>query len=99
MFNLRKETKVGQDVFLSGSIPQLGAWDTGKALPLSAGKYTAAKPLWYVFERMRAGVSFEYKYLVKTADGAAIVWESGSNRRFDVPASCEVSVSVDDEWR
>ncbi|KAM0720925.1 hypothetical protein Q7P37_003210 [Cladosporium fusiforme] len=99
MFNVRRPTVYGQRVFLSGSVPQLGAWDTSKALPLSAGKYTEKQPVWYTFVRLPAGSTVEYKYVLKNADGSTIVWELGPNREYTVPATCAVSAAVDDEWR
>lgn len=99
MFNVRKPTVYGQNLFLSGSSSQLGGWNASRALPLSAGKYTEDQPVWYTFESFPVGVDLEYKYVLKNVDGNTIVWENGSNRRYTVPASCEVSVKVNDMWR
>lgn len=99
MFNVRKRTQPGQDVFISGNIPQLGNWDVGKALPLSAGKYTEPTPVWYGFEKLPVGMELEYKYVLKIADRGAVIWEAGENRGYTVPASCDVSEAIEDEWR
>lgn len=99
MFNLRKPTRYGQDLFLSGNISQLGSWDVKRALALSAGKYTEKQPLWYTFERLPAGTMFEYKYVLKGTEDKKSVWETGRNREFLVPATCEVSVAIHDDWR
>lgn len=99
MFNVRKPTSYGQNIFFSGNTPQLGGWNTSQAIPLSAGKYTEKQPLWYTFKRFPVGAAFEYKYVLKNEDGNTIVWELGPNRRYVVPASCAVSIAVDDDWR
>lgn len=98
MFSVLKRTVAGEDLFLSGSIPQLGSWDAAKALPLSAGKYTERKPAWYAFERLPVGAVAEYKYFLKAGDGKAVTWEGGVDRRYIVTESCEVVVLGEDEW-
>ena len=99
MFNVRKPTVYGQNILLSGSVPQLGGWDASEALSLSAGRYMEKQPVWYTFVRLPVGVTFEYKYVLKNADSSDVVWEPGSNRQYTVPGTCAVSVLVDDEWR
>lgn len=99
MFNVRKRTQPGQDVFISGSVPQLGIWDVRQALPLSAGKYTEQTPVWYGFEKLPVGLSFEYKYVLKNANEGAVMWEAGENRRYTVPTSCAVPEAIEDDWR
>lgn len=45
-FNVREQTVYGETVFVSGSIPELGGWDTANGLELSANRYTSSDPLW-----------------------------------------------------
>lgn len=61
LFSLAELTPFLQNILLVGSIPQLGNWDTSKALPLSASKYTSSNNLWFVNVALPANTHFEYK--------------------------------------
>ncbi|KAL1962885.1 hypothetical protein VTN77DRAFT_9063 [Rasamsonia byssochlamydoides] len=92
-------TTYGENVFLSGSISQLGDWDTDDAVALSAANYTASNPLWYVTVTLPAGTSFEYKFIKKEEDGD-IEWESDPNRSYTVPTACVgATETIVDSWR
>ncbi|CAK7228807.1 hypothetical protein SBRCBS47491_007032 [Sporothrix bragantina] len=92
-------TTYGENVFLSGSISQLGSWDTASAVALSASSYTSANPLWAVTISLPVGTSFEYKFIKKETDGS-IVWESDPNRSYTVPSGCAGSTAtVSSSWR
>ena len=97
-FNVQEATVPGEDVFISGSIPEFGGWDAdGAAVPLSANAYQASYPRWWVEVEVPGGVAFEYKYLKKEADGR-VVFEIGRNRQYTVPSGCAEEVSVYDTW-
>ncbi|KAL4893274.1 Six-hairpin glycosidase-like protein [Aspergillus ambiguus] len=92
-------TVYGENVFLSGSISQLGSWDTSKAVALSADKYTSSNNLWYATVNLPAGTSFQYKYIRVASDGT-IKWESDPNRSYTVPSACGTSSAVvSNTWR
>jgi glucoamylase len=92
-------TTYGENVYIVGSISQLGNWDTSSALPLSASKYTSSNHLWYATINLPAGTTFQYKYIRKESDGS-IVWESDPNRSYTVPSGCGVSTATEnDTWR
>ena len=88
----------GENVFVTGSIPQLGSWEAADAVPLSADGYRSEYPLWTVTVSLPAGTTFQYKYLKKEADGSAM-WESDPNREFTVPRSCATTTTENDSWR
>ncbi|KAL1887106.1 hypothetical protein Sste5346_010437 [Sporothrix stenoceras] len=99
VFDETVTTTYGENVFLSGSISQLGSWDTSSAVALSASAYTTSNPLWAVTVSLPVGTSFEYKFIKKESDGS-IVWESDPNRSYTVPAGCSGgSVTISDSWR
>ncbi|OJJ48020.1 hypothetical protein ASPZODRAFT_131669 [Penicilliopsis zonata CBS 506.65] len=89
-------TVYGEEIYLSGSISQLGAWDTSDALELSAANYTASNPEWYVQVSLPPGTTFEYKFIKIETDGD-LVWESDPNREYTVPDSC--TATIVDTWR
>jgi 1,4-alpha-glucan branching enzyme len=92
-------TSYGESIFLVGSIPQLGNWNTGNAVPLSASGYTSTNPVWSVTVNLPVGTSFQYKYLRKNQDGS-VVWESDPNRSYSVGSSCAgAEASASDSWR
>ena len=91
-------TTYGEEVYLAGSIPQLGSWDTTNAVGLSANKYTSVNPLWFAQVTLPAGTSFQYKYFKTETDGS-ITWESDPNRTYTVPETCATTATESDTWR
>ncbi|HEY0639422.1 MAG TPA: carbohydrate-binding module family 20 domain-containing protein [Pseudonocardiaceae bacterium] len=91
-FNVNATTSWGQNIFVVGSTPALGSWNTAAAVPLSSATY----PVWRLGVGMTPGSSFQYKYLRKDA-GGVITWESGANRTGTVPGSG--LVTFNDTWR
>lgn len=97
-FNEIATTVYGENVFLTGSIPELGNWDTTKAVALSADKYTSSNNLWYASVSLAAGGSFQYKYFRKSSAGV-VKWESDPNRSYTVPRNCDGKAVVNDSFR
>lgn len=97
-FNVRATTSLGENIYVTGQLTQLGNWAPASAKLLSATKYTSSDPLWFAEVELPAGTVFEYKYLRKTSSGA-VVWESDPNRRFTTAAGCGSSNVVNDSWR
>ncbi|KAF4162640.1 hypothetical protein CNMCM6936_001776 [Aspergillus lentulus] len=92
-------TTYGESIYLTGSISQLGNWDTGSAIALSSSKYTSSNPEWYATVTLPVGTSFQYKFFKKESVGS-IVWESDPNRSYTVPTGCAgTTVTVSDTWR
>ncbi|KAI5466885.1 putative glucoamylase GMY1 [Mariannaea sp. PMI_226] len=92
------KTAFGDTIKIVGSIDALGNWDTTKAIALSASDYTSSNPLWKVTIPLKAGQSFQYKFINIKADGT-LSWESDPNRSYTVPSSCTTTASVDSSWR
>jgi alpha-amylase len=91
-FTENATTFFGQNVFVVGSIPALGSWSPGSAIPLSAATY----PIWSATVTLPPSTGFQYKYLKKNPDGA-VIWESDPNRSFTTPAGGAVTLT--DTWR
>ncbi|KAJ3484790.1 hypothetical protein NLI96_g5399 [Meripilus lineatus] len=85
-------TTFGENIFLVGSIPQLGNWNPSSAIPLSAANY----PVWTVSVAIPANTNFQYKFIRKEIDGS-IIWESDPNRQDTTPASG--SQTINTSWR
>jgi len=96
-FNVLSSTSNGQDIYVVGSVPALGNWNTEKAIKLDAGRYRDDFPLWYGSATLEAGTGFEYKYVKKSGSGE-VIWESDANREFKVEKGCRSAVALDDRW-
>jgi alpha-amylase len=90
-FNATVTTWFGQNVYVVGSIPALGSWNTGASIALSAATY----PVWRVTASLPANTYVEYKYIKKDPDGT-IEWESGGNRSYTTGTT---SVTLNDTWK
>jgi hypothetical protein len=97
-FNELVTTTYGQNILISGSIAQLGSWNTTNAVPLSASQYTDSNPLWTTTIKLPAGATFQYKYILQNTDGS-LTFESDPNRLYIVPLNCAGTASEDDSWR
>jgi alpha-amylase len=75
-FTVTATTDYGQNVYVVGSLPQLGAWNPagGVRLTTTAGSY----PTWTGSVDVPAGTPFEWK-LVKVGNGTT-QWENDPNR-------------------
>ncbi|KAF8153815.1 glycoside hydrolase [Crassisporium funariophilum] len=85
-------TVSGENIFLVGSISQLGTWAPASAIALSPSAY----PVWSVTVSLPAGTSFQYKFIRKQADGT-VGWESDPNRQATVGSSGTQTLSG--SWR
>ena len=85
-FNLMKECVEGEEIFISGNIPELGNWS-----PLLTPKLnTCDQKQWELDLSIMVNEVeiIEYKYLSKTYNGLCI-WENGKNRKiFMKSANC-----------
>jgi alpha-amylase len=90
-FNENATTTFGQNVFVVGSIPALGSWNTGSAVALSSAGY----PVWSVTVPLPANTAVEYKFIKKNPDGS-VVWESGANRTLNTGTSAQ---TVNTSWK
>lgn len=90
-FRENATTTWGQNVYVVGSVPALGSWNTAAAIPLSSSSY----PVWTGSVAVPSGTSFQYKYIKKNPDGS-VVWESDPNRSATAGAS---ALTLNDTWR
>lgn len=97
-FNVAEMTTFGEAVHVAGSISQLGDWDTGDAVALSASAYQSGYPRWFAAVPLPAGTAFEYKYVKRENDGS-VTWEDGPNRSYRVSEGCTTEVQLHDTWQ
>jgi alpha-amylase len=87
-FNENVTTVFGQNVYLVGSIPALGSWNTANAIPLSSAAY----PVWSATVTLPGNTYVEYK-LIKKDGAGTVTWQSGGNRTYTTPASGTATVT------
>ncbi|GAA5014864.1 carbohydrate-binding module family 20 domain-containing protein [Kitasatospora paranensis] len=95
VFNAEATTWYGQQLLVSGSLPELGAWDPAKAVPLSTSAFVY--PQWTGFATLPPDTALRYKYLTRDPDGT-VTWESGPDRSTTTPPSGGTLI-VHDTWR
>ncbi len=81
-FNVNAPTAWGQNVWLVGDHPLLGAWNPQSGVALSPVAY----PVWSVTVSLPASTNFQYKY-VKIDQSGNITWEKDPNRTLTSPAT------------
>ncbi len=85
-------TTLGENVYLTGSVSELGQWEPGKAIGPLFNKVMYAYPNWYYDISVPAGTAIEFKFLKK--NGSSVTWEGGSNHTFTTPSSGTATVTV-----
>ncbi|MFE9447856.1 carbohydrate-binding module family 20 domain-containing protein [Streptomyces sp. NPDC006739] len=91
-FRVGATTDWGTGVYVVGSVPSLGSWNTGDAIPLSSASY----PTWSRLVIVPKNTAFTYKYVKKDGSGN-VTWESGTNRSYTTGGSSGYTTS--DSWR
>ncbi|MGN0352323.1 MAG: alpha-amylase family glycosyl hydrolase [Roseburia sp.] len=89
------ETAYGTNVYLVGSVPELGSWDTSKAIGsfFNSTSSIASYPTWFYDVSVPAGTTIEYKF-VKIDGSGNVTWESGSNHVVTTPSEGTATVQV-----
>ncbi|OLF15477.1 carbohydrate-binding module family 20 domain-containing protein [Actinophytocola xanthii] len=82
-FTVQATTTLGQNVYVVGSVPELGSWDPARAVPLTTDQSTY--PRWNGAASLPASTDIEYKFVIRQ-DGQPVIWETGANRTTRTPA-------------
>jgi hypothetical protein len=92
-------TTYGENIYITGSISQLGSWSAESAIALSSSQYTSTNPLWTTTINLPAGTTFKYKY-IKKSNAGTVTWESDPNRSYTVPTGCSGTTgTLSDTWQ
>eukprot|EP00826_Nyctotherus_ovalis_P003084 TRINITY_DN10619_c0_g1_i2.p1 TRINITY_DN10619_c0_g1~~TRINITY_DN10619_c0_g1_i2.p1 ORF type:complete len:392 (+),score=86.07 TRINITY_DN10619_c0_g1_i2:90-1265(+) len=89
-FSIRYKTEHGENVYVMGSIPELGNWSDYKA------KLTWTEGHVWTATILLPQQPFEYKYVVYNAHSKKVVWEGGRNRYCDLTGLS--SLVLADTW-
>lgn len=86
-------TALGENIYLSGNVAELGNWSTGaNAIGPAFNQVIHAYPTWYYDVSVPAGTPLQFKFFKK--NGSTVTWESGSNHTYTTPASGTATVTV-----
>lgn len=94
-FNIHYLTSPGQNIFVCGSLEEIGNWVPAKAFDLyyaPGGNWSNALEIPDDTKRM------EYKYVLKDKQGHTI-WEWGNNRKVDFSEARAPKMILQDHWR
>ena len=80
-FQIKYDTKFGEDLAIIGSIKELGNWQIDKALKMGWNAHNIWKGTLYLDKNNI--LEFEYKFVV-TSGNYVKRWEDGFNRKFDI---------------
>ncbi|WP_411170255.1 alpha-amylase family glycosyl hydrolase [Clostridium sp. MB05] len=86
-------TNLGENLYLVGSVPELGSWNASKAIGALYNQVVYKYPTWYYDVSVPAGTRIEYKFIKK--NGTLVTWESGNNHVYTVPTNSTGTVVVD----
>ncbi len=93
IFSVDFRTRFGQNLFVTGSLPELGSDDLSKALPL---KYKGDRWEAEITIKTYKEKTFSYRYFVKEADGL-IFKEVGHGRTINLRNTAKLTLS--DAWQ
>lgn len=86
-------TVMGENVYLVGSVPELGNWEPDNAVGPMYNAVLFQYPTWYFDVSVPAGKTIEFKFIKKDSTGK-IIWENGSNHSYTVPVDTTGTVEV-----
>jgi glucoamylase len=97
VFDVNATTYFGENIYVIGNIDDLGAWNINNAIPMGAGGYTEARPLWSVSAYLDAAESVIYQYVRREDCNQPYIYET-INRKLMVPACGGASITTNDAW-
>ena len=97
VFDVNATTYFGENIYVVGNTTDLGAWDIANSLPMGAGGYTQARPLWSVSAYLNAGEHVSYVYVRQENCNQPYIYET-INRTLTVPACGGAAITTNDAW-
>jgi LysM repeat protein len=96
-FETTYSTEWGESVWVVGSLPELGEWDTAGGLLLEASAGSGSSTIWRGTASLPPNMGVGFKFFKLQTDGAA-VWEEDPNRGFDTPSCGSPGFQVGGQW-
>lgn len=95
-------TNYGDEIYLTGNVPELGNWSTKSGLggsdnqdivPAWGPLLDPNNPTWFSMASVPASYNLQFKFFDLQSSGN-VIWENGSNHTYTTPSSGEGSVTV-----
>lgn len=96
-FQTTYSTEWGENLWVVGSLPELGEWNLDSAFMLT-GSGQGSTTAWTGTIRLPSSQGVGYKFVKLQVDGTP-VWESDPNRGFDTPSCGGSSVTTGGSWQ
>ena len=99
-FHVRVSTTFGQEVFVSGNIPELGNWDSEKSIKMH---FEQNLDYWTVdveLQKSKDPRIVEYKYIISNGDNKQ--WEPEQNHKLvlgEINENCIINIEDHFHWR
>jgi hypothetical protein len=90
--NNAQPTQTGDNIYLTGNVPELGNWSTNKSVAIGR-LLTPNYPNWFGMASVPASTNLQFKFIDIQASGS-VIWENGSNHTYTSPPSGDGSVTV-----
>lgn len=90
--NNAQPTQPGDNIYLTGNVPELGNWSTSKAVAIGR-LVDPNNPTWFGMASVPAGTNLQFKFIDIQANGN-VIWENGNNHTYTSPSSGDGSVTV-----
>ncbi len=90
--NNASPTSMGDNIYLTGSVYELGNWSTSSSVaigPMLPPNY----PNWFITASVPACATIQFKF-IKITSGGAVTWENGANHSYTAPCSGTGSTTV-----
>ncbi|MBL8511761.1 MAG: IPT/TIG domain-containing protein [Betaproteobacteria bacterium] len=87
-------TSPGENVYLIGSVQEIGKWLPVNAIGPSYNQIVYQYPTWYQDVSVPANTAISFKFIKKNYGAGNMSWESGTDHTFTTPASGTATVQV-----
>jgi hypothetical protein len=90
IFHVSATTVPGENIYVVGSIPELGSWDPTKS---SEAMLNPNYPQWFLPISVPVNTTFQFKFIKKDASGT-VTWETGGNRTFTSASGASATIDT-----
>lgn len=94
IFHVNASTNLGENIYIVGSIPELGSWNTNNS---TEAMMCPNYPQWFLPVSVPAGTTFQFKFIKKDVSGN-VTWESCTNRVVTSASGSSASTDVYYNW-
>lgn len=90
IFHVNATTVSGENIYVVGSVPELGSWDTNKS---SEVMLNPNYPEWFLPISVPVNTTFQFKFIKKNSSGT-VTYETGGNRTFTSASGASATIDT-----